>query len=202
MMPHLAETCWEALGKTGLVADAPWPEVDPALLVDDTVTIAVQVNGKRRGEITVAKGAPADEVETAGLVSGGGCPHAGRQGAQEDRHRARQDRQCRRLSRLQDWVYRAGARRPRRRWRACTGLRPVYGGRLAAAAGAEPGLCQAHQPARADHLPGPGAAARRVRRCRTLPWSPSAVAASRAELALSQTTDPCQASGRWPSTAT
>ena len=63
MMPHLAETCWEALGMTGLVADAPWPAVDAALLVDDTVTMPVQVNGKRRGEITVAKGTPAAEVE-------------------------------------------------------------------------------------------------------------------------------------------
>jgi leucyl-tRNA synthetase len=63
MMPHLAETCWQALGKPGLVTDAPWPEVDPALLVDDTVTMPIQVNGKRRGEITVAKGTPAAEVE-------------------------------------------------------------------------------------------------------------------------------------------
>ena len=64
MMPHLAETCWEALGKPGLVADAPWPPVDPALLVDNTVTLPIQVNGKRRGEITVAKGTPATEVES------------------------------------------------------------------------------------------------------------------------------------------
>lgn len=64
MMPHLAETCWEALGKPGLVADAPWPDVDPALLVDDSVTMPIQINGKRRGEITVAKGMPAAEVET------------------------------------------------------------------------------------------------------------------------------------------
>ena len=63
MMPHLAETCWEALGKTGLVADALWPEVDPALLVDDTVTMPIQVNGKRRGEVTVAKGLASAEVE-------------------------------------------------------------------------------------------------------------------------------------------
>lgn len=63
MMPHLAETCWEALGKPGLVADAPWPPVDATLLVDDTVTLPIQVNGKRRGEITVAKGLPAAEVE-------------------------------------------------------------------------------------------------------------------------------------------
>jgi leucyl-tRNA synthetase len=63
MMPHLAETCWEALGKTGLVADAPWPPVDAALLVDDTVTLPIQINGKRRGEITVPKGLPSAEVE-------------------------------------------------------------------------------------------------------------------------------------------
>ena len=63
MMPHLAETCWEALGKTGLVADAAWPPVDPALLVDDEVTMPIQINGKRRGEITVAKGMAAADVE-------------------------------------------------------------------------------------------------------------------------------------------
>ncbi|HWU16138.1 MAG TPA: leucine--tRNA ligase [Devosia sp.] len=63
MMPHLAETCWEALGKDGLVADAAWPAVDAAMLVDDTVTMPIQLNGKRRGEIVVAKGLPAAEVE-------------------------------------------------------------------------------------------------------------------------------------------
>ncbi|GLQ54532.1 leucine--tRNA ligase [Devosia nitrariae] len=63
MMPHLAETCWEALGLEGLVADAPWPIVDPALLVDDTVTLPIQINGKRRAEITVAKGSQQKTVE-------------------------------------------------------------------------------------------------------------------------------------------
>jgi len=67
MMPHLAETCWAELGKPGLVSDAPWPIVDPAWLVDDSVVIAIQVNGKRRGEITVPKGAPADLVEKEAL---------------------------------------------------------------------------------------------------------------------------------------
>ncbi len=67
MMPHLAESCWVALGQSGMVTDAPWPEVDPALLVDDTVVMAVQVNGKRRGEISVAKGAPNDAVEKQAL---------------------------------------------------------------------------------------------------------------------------------------
>ncbi|QQR39116.1 leucine--tRNA ligase [Devosia rhizoryzae] len=63
MMPHLAETCWQVLGETGLVADAPWPEVDPALLVDDEVTMPIQINGKRRAEIAVAKGMVPAEVE-------------------------------------------------------------------------------------------------------------------------------------------
>jgi leucyl-tRNA synthetase len=63
MMPHLAETCWQALGKEGLVADAPWPEADPALLVDDTIVIPVQINGKRRGEITVPRGAAQGVIE-------------------------------------------------------------------------------------------------------------------------------------------
>jgi len=63
MMPHLAETCWQALGKEGFVCDAPWPQVDPALLVDDTVTLPVQVNGKRRAEVTVAKGTAQKVIE-------------------------------------------------------------------------------------------------------------------------------------------
>jgi len=63
MMPHLAETSWAALGKSGLVADVPWPEVDAALLVDSTIVVPVQVNGKRRGEITVPAGAPRELVE-------------------------------------------------------------------------------------------------------------------------------------------
>jgi leucyl-tRNA synthetase len=63
MMPHLAETCWAALGKTGMVADAGWPAVDAALLEDATVVVAVQVNGKRRAEITLPKGAPNELVE-------------------------------------------------------------------------------------------------------------------------------------------
>jgi leucyl-tRNA synthetase len=67
MMPHLAETCWAVLGKTGMVTDAGWPVVDAALLVDDTVTLPIQVNGKRRGEITVPKGTANAEVERQAL---------------------------------------------------------------------------------------------------------------------------------------
>ncbi|WIJ25405.1 leucine--tRNA ligase [Devosia sp. RR2S18] len=69
MMPHLAEACWELLGKPGLVADALWPEVDESLLVDDTVTLPIQVNGKRRGEIVVSKGLPNAEVERLVLAN-------------------------------------------------------------------------------------------------------------------------------------
>jgi leucyl-tRNA synthetase len=63
MMPHLAESCWAALGGAGIVADAAWPEVDPALLVDADIVLPIQVNGKRRGEITVPAGAARELIE-------------------------------------------------------------------------------------------------------------------------------------------
>jgi leucyl-tRNA synthetase len=63
MMPHLAETCWNALGNQGLVADAPWPEVEESLLVTSTVLLPVQINGKRRGEVTVPVGASREVIE-------------------------------------------------------------------------------------------------------------------------------------------
>jgi leucyl-tRNA synthetase len=69
MMPHLAEEGWAAICATGLVANAPWPEVDPALLVEDEVTIAVQVKGKLRDTLTVAKGLPNPELEALALAS-------------------------------------------------------------------------------------------------------------------------------------
>ena len=57
MMPHLAEEIFAVLQPgAGMVANRPWPEADPAWLVKDEVTIAVQVNGKLRGTITVAAG--------------------------------------------------------------------------------------------------------------------------------------------------
>ena len=68
MMPHLAEECWRVLGHDRLVAETPWPKHDPALLKTDTVTIAIQVNGKRRGEITVARDADNKSVELAALA--------------------------------------------------------------------------------------------------------------------------------------
>jgi leucyl-tRNA synthetase len=68
MMPHLAEESWARLGYNTLLAKQPWPEADPALLVDDRVTLAVQVNGKRRGEITLARAATNAEAEAAALA--------------------------------------------------------------------------------------------------------------------------------------
>ena len=66
-MPHLAEECWTHLGGTGFVCDAPWPQADAGLLVDNTVTLPVQVNGKKRDEISVAKDMPKDELEALAL---------------------------------------------------------------------------------------------------------------------------------------
>ena len=63
MTPHLAEEVWQVLGGDGLVAQAKWPVADPALLVDDTVTLPIQINGKRRSEISVPKDMPKEEVE-------------------------------------------------------------------------------------------------------------------------------------------
>jgi leucyl-tRNA synthetase len=71
MMPHLAEEGWRALGHDRLVAETPWPKHDPALLKTDTVTIAIQVNGKRRGEVTVARDADNQTVEQAALAEEG-----------------------------------------------------------------------------------------------------------------------------------
>ena len=68
MMPHLAEEAWAAIGE-GLIADAAWPEVDPALLVDDEVTIAIQHMGKLRDTVTAPKGASKEDLEALALAS-------------------------------------------------------------------------------------------------------------------------------------
>ena len=61
--PHLAEECWALLGGSGMVTTAKWPVPDPALLVSDTVTLPVQINGKKRAEITVSASADKAAVE-------------------------------------------------------------------------------------------------------------------------------------------
>jgi leucyl-tRNA synthetase len=69
MLPHLAEEGWAKMGGTGLVSTQPWPDHDPALLVDDEVTIAVQVNGKLRDTLTVAKDIDKDALQALALAS-------------------------------------------------------------------------------------------------------------------------------------
>jgi leucyl-tRNA synthetase len=67
MVPHLAEEAWRTLGHKSLLAEEPWPEAEPGLISEDTVTIAVQVNGKRRDELTIARDAPKEDIEKAAL---------------------------------------------------------------------------------------------------------------------------------------
>ena len=68
MTPHLAEEMWSLLGGDGLVINAPWPQPDPAMLIDDEVTLPIQVNGKRRAEISVPTDMPKEEVEKLALA--------------------------------------------------------------------------------------------------------------------------------------
>ncbi|WP_157016794.1 leucine--tRNA ligase [Mesorhizobium xinjiangense] len=68
MMPHLAEECWATLGGKGLVANLPWPEFDPALVVDDEIVLPVQINGRKRGDLTIARDADRSAVEEAALA--------------------------------------------------------------------------------------------------------------------------------------
>ena len=66
--PHLAEEAWAARGESTMIADSTWPAFDPALLVDDEVTIAVQVNGKLRETMTAPRGLPKEEAEARALA--------------------------------------------------------------------------------------------------------------------------------------
>ncbi len=68
MMPHLAEEAWSLLGHDTMIVHAAWPKADPALVAQDDVTLAIQINGKRRDEITLRKDLPAAEVEAAVLA--------------------------------------------------------------------------------------------------------------------------------------
>ncbi len=79
--PHLAEECWEKLGGEGLAVQAAFPEANPTMLVEDTITMPIQINGKRRAEISVSKDASKEEVEKLALAHdavikalGGGTP--------------------------------------------------------------------------------------------------------------------------------
>lgn len=68
MMPHLAEECWAALGHRNLVATQSWPVVERDLLVEDTITLPVQVNGKKRADVTVARNASEEDIRAAVLA--------------------------------------------------------------------------------------------------------------------------------------
>jgi leucyl-tRNA synthetase len=69
MAPHLAEECWALLGRGSMVSEADWPSFDPALLVDDRVTLAVQVNGKLRDTLVAPRGLDHAAVEALALAS-------------------------------------------------------------------------------------------------------------------------------------
>ena len=68
MMPHLAEECWAELNHTTLVAAEGWPQVEPDLLIEDTITLPVQINGKKRADVTIARDAGKDAIEAAVLA--------------------------------------------------------------------------------------------------------------------------------------
>ena len=71
MLPHVAEEMWETLGHKTILIDTAWPKADPALLIDNTVTIAVQVNGKLRATLTLPRDMPSKEVEAIALSEEG-----------------------------------------------------------------------------------------------------------------------------------
>ena len=68
MTPHLSEEIWAMLGGEGLIANAPWPIPDDAMLVEDTVTMPIQINGKRRAEIQVPADASKEAVTEIALA--------------------------------------------------------------------------------------------------------------------------------------
>ena len=71
MLPHIAEEMWLQLGHKTLLVDSGWPQADPSLLIDNTVTFAVQVNGKLRATITLPRDVSAKDAENAALADSG-----------------------------------------------------------------------------------------------------------------------------------
>jgi len=68
MMPHLAEECWKMLGNGGMVATTPWPDYDSSLVTDEQMTLPVQINGKKRGDLTIDRNADQAAIEKAVLA--------------------------------------------------------------------------------------------------------------------------------------
>lgn len=68
MMPHLAEQCWQEIGGTGLVAQTAWPVYSEALVAENEVTMPVQINGKKRADLTIARDADQTAIEAAVLA--------------------------------------------------------------------------------------------------------------------------------------
>ena len=68
MTPHLAEEIWAHQGGTGLIANTPWPMAEAAMMIEDSVTLPIQINGKRRAEITVSKDLDKVGIETIVLA--------------------------------------------------------------------------------------------------------------------------------------
>ena len=73
MMPHLAEECWEVLGHTTFVAQSPWPVADRSLIVSNRVTYVAQVNGKKRGELTISGTPTAKRIDAPRSLSTASC---------------------------------------------------------------------------------------------------------------------------------
>ena len=68
MMPHLAEECWQVLGHETMIASSPWPEADRSLIVSDRMTLPVQVNGRKRDELTIGRDASPAQIEAAAVA--------------------------------------------------------------------------------------------------------------------------------------
>jgi leucyl-tRNA synthetase len=68
MMPHLAEECWREIGGEGIIAERPWPKFDAALVMENEITLPVQINGKKRADLTIARDADQSAIESAVLA--------------------------------------------------------------------------------------------------------------------------------------
>ncbi|WP_085025759.1 leucine--tRNA ligase [Ensifer aridi] len=68
MMPHLAEECWREIGGDGIMAERPWPKFDAALVMENEITLPVQINGKKRADLTIARDADQSAIESAVLA--------------------------------------------------------------------------------------------------------------------------------------